>query len=102
MRPVDVFLRFWVPILVTLILAVIMGKEIFKAARVWNETLPYECQEDMPCWDCKTMGNEICGEDITKIIQSHTHANGCLLFTYNEIHGKELGDPGDGEFYCPR
>ena len=19
------------------------------------------CQEDMPCWDCETMGNRICG-----------------------------------------
>ena len=19
------------------------------------------CQEDMPCWDCHTMGNEVCG-----------------------------------------
>ena len=20
-----------------------------------------QCEEDMPCWDCKTMGNRICG-----------------------------------------
>lgn len=20
-----------------------------------------ECQEDMACWDCETMGNQICG-----------------------------------------
>lgn len=20
-----------------------------------------ECQEDMACWDCETMGNKICG-----------------------------------------
>lgn len=20
------------------------------------------CEEDMPCWDCKTMGNKICGK----------------------------------------
>lgn len=20
-----------------------------------------ECQEDMPCWECKTMGNKVCG-----------------------------------------
>ena len=20
-----------------------------------------ECMEDMPCWDCETMGNRICG-----------------------------------------
>jgi hypothetical protein len=23
---------------------------------------PAPCQEDMPCWDCRTMGNKICGE----------------------------------------
>lgn len=22
---------------------------------------PQECTEDMPCWDCHTMGNRICG-----------------------------------------
>lgn len=22
---------------------------------------PAVCTEDMSCWDCKTMGNEICG-----------------------------------------
>lgn len=22
---------------------------------------PERCEEDMPCWDCKTMGNTICG-----------------------------------------
>ena len=24
---------------------------------------PVECQEDMPCWDCETMGNRVCGPD---------------------------------------
>lgn len=23
--------------------------------------IPTECLEDMPCWDCETMGNGICG-----------------------------------------
>lgn len=31
-----------------------------------EDTIPYAipttCQEDMPCWDCKTMGNKVCGE----------------------------------------
>lgn len=22
---------------------------------------PVRCTEDMPCWDCTTMGNKICG-----------------------------------------
>ena len=24
------------------------------------------CFEDMPCWDCTTMGNQLCGEDVSK------------------------------------
>lgn len=24
-------------------------------------TTELECQEDMSCWDCSTMGNKICG-----------------------------------------
>lgn len=26
----------------------------------------YECMEDQPCWDCKTMGNKICGNPACK------------------------------------
>lgn len=22
------------------------------------------CEEDQPCWDCETMGNKVCGEDL--------------------------------------
>ena len=22
---------------------------------------PQRCEEDMPCWNCNTMGNKICG-----------------------------------------
>lgn len=46
-------------ILALLILALIL----------WASHLEYEaeaaeyvrCEEDMPCWDCETMGNRICG-----------------------------------------
>lgn len=24
-------------------------------------TTPTRCEEDMPCWDCHTMGNRVCG-----------------------------------------
>jgi hypothetical protein len=24
------------------------------------------CEEDQPCWDCDTMGNKVCGEDLPK------------------------------------
>lgn len=23
-----------------------------------------KCEEDQPCWDCDTMGNGVCGEDL--------------------------------------
>lgn len=26
------------------------------------------CHEDMPCWDCSTMGNMICGPTTTEVI----------------------------------
>lgn len=32
--------------------------------RIWNIDISppsYLCQEDMPCWDCRRMGNKICG-----------------------------------------
>lgn len=28
-----------------------------------GEPLTVVCTEDMPCWDCETMGNLICGKD---------------------------------------
>lgn len=27
----------------------------------WHWGTPAPCQEDQPCWDCRTMGNRICG-----------------------------------------
>jgi hypothetical protein len=27
---------------------------------VFNQS-SFRCQEDMPCWNCETMGNHICG-----------------------------------------
>ncbi len=30
------------------------------------------CQEDEPCWDCETMGNQICGP-ITEPPSDHSH-----------------------------
>lgn len=32
-------------------------------ARVQVPTSTTSCQEDMPCWDCTSMGNRICGPD---------------------------------------
>ncbi len=25
---------------------------------------PVRCEEDMPCWDCTTMGNKVCGPQV--------------------------------------
>lgn len=37
----------------------------------------YRCEEDMPCWDCTTHGNGICGltpsEDAAERAESLTH-----------------------------
>lgn len=32
--------------------------------QVVHSTAP-QCMEDMPCWDCNTMGNHTCGTAIT-------------------------------------
>ena len=39
--------------------AFIVGQE-WKQDRLRSE-YQTECQEDMPCWDCSSMGNRICG-----------------------------------------
>lgn len=26
--------------------------------------LPLRCEEDEPCWDCRVLGNRICGPDV--------------------------------------
>ena len=39
--------------------------ERFDASPTMRDNLPSdarECHEDMPCWDCTTMGNHICGD----------------------------------------
>lgn len=48
-----------------LILTLISGLSFGFVLGVWYERAkpPLVCMEDMPCWDCKTMGNEICGPD---------------------------------------
>lgn len=30
----------------------------------WTWGAPEPCHEDQPCWDCRTMGNRICGVEI--------------------------------------
>lgn len=27
----------------------------------WTHPGPPRCEEDMPCWNCHTMGNHVCG-----------------------------------------
>lgn len=40
--------------------------------RAREESKPVPCEEDMPCWDCNTMGNKVCGVP-------RTLADGCVL-----------------------
>lgn len=32
-------------------------------AKTTNKT-SVACEEDQPCWDCHTMGNKVCGEEL--------------------------------------
>lgn len=52
--------------------------ELIPAVSVSSE----KCFEDMPCWDCTTMGNRICGltvtENATELLESRTY-NGTEL-----------------------
>jgi hypothetical protein len=33
-----------------------------------NEIKLIKCEEDMPCWDCSTMGNKVCGPTFTEML----------------------------------
>lgn len=35
--------------------------ELTPAKPGWNQTTTQDCEEDEPCWDCDTMGNQECG-----------------------------------------
>ncbi len=37
------------------------AQEIPPAVITTENTPDGECHEDMPCWDCSTMGNQVCG-----------------------------------------
>jgi hypothetical protein len=50
-------------------MAILLQASNFGAAKIdrYNETqignaIYITCQEDMPCWNCETMGNRICGK----------------------------------------
>jgi hypothetical protein len=30
---------------------------------------PIKCQEDMPCWNCHTMGNKQCGDRVVRFAE---------------------------------
>lgn len=46
------------------------------APEVLSPASHIRCEEDMPCWDCTTMGNGICGltptENATELLESTT------------------------------
>lgn len=41
-----------------------------------QEIVPIRCEEDMPCWDCRTMGNKICGPNDPGPADLHLHGSG--------------------------
>ena len=47
------------------------------------------CQEDQPCWDCRTMGNRICGPQ-PHYTDTITNINGTLTETHTVWFDQEL------------
>jgi hypothetical protein len=33
-----------------------------------SDTQQVKCEEDMPCWDCETMGNGLCGSTFSEML----------------------------------
>jgi hypothetical protein len=58
-----------------LIHVVVMARVTAEKVRLYMET---ECTEDMPCWDCDTMGNLHCGleQDETNMTHNDTLGGG--------------------------
>lgn len=44
-----------------LVTALIGAIAAFGAMALAEPPTPTACVEDMPCWDCNTMGNKVCG-----------------------------------------
>lgn len=57
------------PVLIALVAAVIIAVTSWISNHADPDFVPEDitsdlsvCEEDMPCWDCETMGNLICGD----------------------------------------
>lgn len=48
---------------------------------------PPVCHEDMECWDCETMGNEICGPIEVSVVDRGDGTSYCIV----ENNGVTLG-----------
>ena len=53
--------RFTRWVLAILVLALVLWVSHVEYATEAGAQSPARCEEDMPCWDCETMGNRICG-----------------------------------------
>ena len=49
-----------------------------------------ECNEDEPCWDCRTMGNFVCGEQIEGVLFLCDWSSGMPACTARMADGTEL------------
>lgn len=55
-----------------------------------------DCQEDMPCWDCNTMGNHICGPLPAQVGDSQVADAGtcCVIVTHPDGSKEAIVGPG--------
>lgn len=65
-----IFLTIWfgaMAIIFFCVMVVVMYRNPDASSEIlndWEREHLHECQEDQPCWDCKTMGNLLCGDDV--------------------------------------
>lgn len=48
-------------VIIVLAFAALTGCTPRPGTITWHNVSSGRCEEDMPCWDCHTMGNHICG-----------------------------------------
>lgn len=48
----------------TIFLAMLLALAAIAPVEALNSS-DSRCEEDMPCWNCETMGNKICGPSVT-------------------------------------
>ena len=66
-------------------------------------TVAHRCEEDQPCWNCKTMGNHICGPS-TQVCFVRPSGNGYAIVFYPNMSAASSASGEDSlgfEVSCP-